>query len=458
MLKVKTRFAPSPTGLIHIGNARTALFSYLYAKANNGSFLLRIEDTDLKRSDKKHIKQICEDLSWLGINWDEGYSIDSKHTSYEQSKRGDIYKKYLNLLKQQKKIYPCFCSNETLEQKRKTQINMSKPPKYDGYCRNLENPDLAKPHTLRFLVGDKTNIEFTDLVKGKQTHKGENIGDFIVKRSSEAESFFFTNAIDDSLMGISHIIRGEDHLTNTPRQLMILDALNLTKPKYAHMALTIGFDNKPLSKRNGSMSIKELRELGFFPIALQNYFARLGHSYDLNELMSMGDLAKNFNINRIGKAPAIFDLAQLKHWQQLAINSKSDKELLDWADFEINSLVKEDERIEFIKAIRNNILFPSDTYNFAKNLFTNFALTNEIKDELLKLDNSFFLAIEHAVNNKYSFKELLAKVKKDTNLTGKNLFMPLRLILTGLKDGPQLSALYPLINKQFLLKRITRVK
>lgn len=453
MSVIKTRFCPSPTGFIHIGNARVALFNALYALKNKGVFLLRIEDTDKERSEQKYIDQLCQDLTWLGLDWQEGYQKGGEFEPYSQSQRAEIYQKHLNELKQQDRTYPCFCSAGTLETSRKIQLKMGQPPRYDKSCRNLNEVDLTQKHTIRFKV-DEGEIVFDDLVKGKQSFKNDTIGDFIIQRSTGNIGFFFVNAVDDALMEVTHAIRGEDHLTNTPRQLMMLQALNLTPPTYAHIALTLGSDGKPLSKRNGSMSIKDLRQKGYFAIALQNHFARLGHTYDSNDLMSLQQLGNLFDEKRITKAPAKFDIKHLNHWQSLSIIQQQDSELWDWMAIEVSDIVPKDKKLAFVNAVRENILFPEDAKKIALGLFTEVIIEQDELQKITQTPVALFKMLLEAIEQNLEYVDLLELVKKTTGLKGKALFQPIRIALTTFGHGPEMKNIYPLLDKKLLTKRI----
>ena len=274
--KVKARFCPSPTGLIHLGNARTALFSALFAKKMDGVFLLRIEDTDRERSKQEYADILMQDLKWMGLEWQEGPDHDCGAGPYYQAQRQFIYDDYYERLEVAGMAYPCFCSEEELALARKIQRASGKPPRYPGTCRKLSDEQIAvklsqgcQP-TLRFKVLDDEWVEYEDFVRGKQKFNSNDIGDFIIRRGDGTSPFMYVNAIDDSLMGVTHVMRGEDHITNTPRQLMILAALGLRAPQYGHISLITGQDGSPLSKRNGSRSIEALRLEGYLPEAVIN--------------------------------------------------------------------------------------------------------------------------------------------------------------------------------------------
>ncbi len=457
---MKTRFAPSPTGLIHLGNARTALFSALYGVGQNGTFLLRIEDTDKARSTLEHIEDLVRDLHWLGIEWQEGEGVSGgEHGPYRQSARDVIYDAYYQKLIDLGRAYPCYCSAEELDLERKLQKASAQAPRYSGKCKRLSQADCqaleakgVKP-TLRFKIQVGEIISFKDGVKGQQTFKAEDIGDFIIRRNDGGSSFMFCNAIDDSLMGVTHVMRGEDHLTNTPRQLMILKALGMREPGYAHMALINGVDGAPLSKRNGSLSIQDMREAGFLPIAVVNYMARLGHYYEKNELMSYADLAAHFRLESLGNSAARFDPDQLLYWQRVAAHRLDDLALWDW--FDVKEIVSVTQRDLFIKTVRENILFPKDALRYAKILLgTDFALT-EHQEIILQAGLSFFdLAYQTLEAGFCDFKVLADTLAQHLGVKGKALFMPLRVALTGELHGPQMGGILELLGQAEALRRL----
>jgi glutamyl-tRNA synthetase len=311
MAPIKTRFAPSPTGLIHFGNVRTALFNVLLARKQGGSFLLRIEDTDLERSREEYIDALKEDLRWLDLDWQEGEGATGDAAPYRQSQRSAVYEQYLEKLEADGRVYPCFCSAVELEVSRKVQAASGKPPRYSGKCAHLKADEVARkkaegaPHTLRFRMPSHTMLAFDDLVRGTQKFPSEDIGDFIIRRSDGTFAFFYVNAIDDALMGVSHVLRGEDHLTNTPRQIAILAALGLPVPQYGHISLIVDTQGAPLSKRTGSMSVQELRELGYFPLAVNNYLARLGHHFTDTSLLELHELSAAFETGSLGREVSV---------------------------------------------------------------------------------------------------------------------------------------------------------
>ena len=266
---VITRFAPSPTGSLHLGNARTALFCHLWARKTGGKFILRIEDTDAERSQVRFRDQLMADMRWLGLDWDEGPDVGGPSAPYSQSERGEFYQEMYAQLTSRDLAYPCYCTAEDLELSRKVQRMSGKPPRYAGTCRGLtaaqrtEREGRGLKPTLRFAVPGDLTIEFTDAVHGPQRFSSNDIGDFIIRREDGTPAFFFCNAVDDSAMGVTQVLRGDDHLTNTPRQIMLLEALGMRRPAYGHLGLLVGEDGAPLSKRHGSASAHEFRERGF---------------------------------------------------------------------------------------------------------------------------------------------------------------------------------------------------
>jgi glutamyl-tRNA synthetase len=448
----KTRFAPSPTGLIHIGNARTALFNALYA--HKSVFLLRIEDTDLERSKDTYIQQLKQDLKSLGLLWQQ---------QEKQSDRFDIYAKYYQQLQQQNLAYPCFCTPEELALSRKLQRASGKAPRYAGTCTHLSEAETAaklqkglKP-TLRFRVPRGQRVEFNDLVRGTQQFASYDLGDFIIRRADGTPAFFFCNAVDDALMEVTHVFRGEDHLTNTPRQILILQALNLPIPQYGHISLILGNDGLPLSKRNGSQNIQGLIKEGWLATALINYLARLGHTYTDDNLLSLEQLAAQFSIKRLGRAPARFDEQQLRHWQQCAIIKASPEELWQWMGKQVHQIVPETARDEFIKAIRPNINFPKQAVEWAKILFTDDTVRQQEAQSVI--DNTEKEFFNHAITalqaSQGDYKQLIKQLKQTSGAKGKKLFMPLRAALTGAIHGPELANLLSLMGTERAKMRLS---
>lgn len=449
----KTRFAPSPSGFLHIGNARMALFCALLARRADGIFLLRIEDTDRERSSAHYVQALEEDLLWLGLDWQEGPGIGGNHGPYAQSERGAIYDEYFVALEASAQAYPCFCSEQELALARKTQLASGKAPRYAGTCAALSTAQIEskavlglKP-TLRFRVPRGEVIEFDDLVRGPQRMNSDDIGDFIIRRGDGTPAFFFSNAIDDALMQVTHALRGEDHLTNTPRQLLLFRALGLCVPRYGHVPLIVGADGAPLSKRHGSCSVRDLRAEGYLAGAVTHYLAQLGHHYERNDFMNFDELAAGFAAENIGRAPARYDDAQLRHWQHEAIARASLEDLWNWVGAEIRDEVPEHDRAAFMEAIRRNITLPPQALFWARILYRDpLEMSTAAREAIVQAGPDFFAAARAALDHHGTDFKALANALKDTlGVSKKALFQPLRAALTGELDGPEMARLLPLL-------------
>lgn len=300
---IRTRFAPSPTGHLHIGGARTALFNWLFARHHGGKFILRIEDTDRERSKEEYTRGILEGLAWLGIDWDEDL--------YYQSARMDVYKEYAYKLLAEGKAYRCYCTAETLEEKRKSALKEGRKPSYDRTCREETRERLGEPFVIRFKTPVSGSVSYDDLIRGTITFQCEELDDLIILRTDETPTYNFTVVVDDALMGITHIIRGDDHINNTPRQILMYEALGFDLPRFGHVPLIHGKDRARLSKRHGATALLEYRDEGFLPEALMNYLARLGWAHGDEEIFSKKELVEKFDLPNVGKSPAIFDMEKL---------------------------------------------------------------------------------------------------------------------------------------------------
>ena len=327
--------APSPTGAFHIGNARAALYNFLFAKKNNGKFILRIEDTDLERSEQKWTDQIIEELKWLGIEWDEGPDIGGEFGPYKQSQRFDIYEKYLLQLLKEDKAYYCFCTPEVLEGKRQEQMSRGLAPKYDGTCAHLSKEAVeknlagGKPSVIRFRVESK-KVKFSDLIRGQVEFDTGLLGDIVIAKNIKNPIFHFAVVVDDALMEISHVIRGEDHISNTPRQILIQEALGFDKVIYAHLPLLLNPDKSKLSKRKGDVALIDYHNQGYLPEALINFMALLGWNPGTEkEVFSLQQLAKEFSIEKVQKAGAVFNVQRLDFLNGFYIREKPIEKLTE---------------------------------------------------------------------------------------------------------------------------------
>ena len=449
-----TRFAPSPTGSLHLGNVRTALFSYLWARKTGGRFILRIEDTDVERSDARFREALMAELRWLGVDWDEGPEVGGPSAPYLQSERGAWYAALFARLEAEGRSYPCFCTPDELELSRKLQLMAGKPPRYAGTCRALGADERAeriargrKP-TLRFAVPNDAIIEFVDLVHGPQRIAASDIGDFIVRREDGTAAFFFCNAVDDSAMGITHVLRGDDHLTNTPRQLMILDALGMRHPGYGHVGLLAGVDGAPLSKRHGSTSVLEFRERGFLPAALLNHLFRLGHTSDVEGWLPPQDMPAHFRPEHLGRASARFEESQLIHWQKETLARMSVAEVGGWLGIA--------DSPAFVELIRHNVVLPKDAGPWVAVLGGELPPPGPEEERVIEAaGRPFFAAAAAALDQSGQDLHVLAKILRErTGRGGAGLYMPLRVALTGRAHGPELGPLLRLMPLETARRRL----
>jgi len=452
-LPVVTRFAPSPTGALHLGNVRTAFFSYLWARKTGGRYILRIEDTDVERSELRFRDALIAELRWLGLDWDEGPDIGGPNAPYSQAERGDFYRGLFAQLEAEGRCYPCYCSAEDLELSRKLQRMAGKPPRYAGTCRTLSRAERAEREacglrpTLRFAVPADAVIEFVDSVHGPQRFQSDDIGDFIVRRDDGSSSFFFCNAVDDSVMGVTQVLRGDDHLTNTPRQLMVLDALGMRRPGYGHVGLLVGADGAPLSKRHGSTSVNEFRARGFLSAALLNHLFHLGHTSDAEAWLSVAEMPAHFRPEHLGRAAARFDESQLTHWQKETLARMSTAEIGSWLGLGDNA--------ELIELVRHNVVLPADAGVWVAVVRGELPPLGQDERRVVEAaGREFFTAAAAAtVEAGTDFKQLTKLLKERTGRKGADLFMPLRVALTGQLHGPELAPLFKLIQPEMARRR-----
>src|SRR5579883_2008058 len=444
-----TRFAPSPTGELHLGNARTALFNFLLARRAGGRFLLRIEDTDAERSRESHLAIVLEDLRWLGLEWDAGPDREDDRGPYRQSQRGALYARFFEALERQEIAYPCFCTPLELEASRRAQLGSGRPPRYAGTCRELSAEQQQSKRaqglaaTLRFRVPAGRRIEFVDLVHGPQSFLSDDIGDFIIRRADGTAAFFFCNAVDDASMGVSHVLRGEDHLANTPRQLLILEALSLRAPSYGHVSLILGSDGAPLSKRHGATSVREYRESGYRPESLLNHLFRLGHSSGEHGLLDLEAMARAFDPAHLGRASAHFDAQQLRVWQKEAAHRLSTDQARAWLDPVLPPGISESAASAFIGAVLPNVVLPEDAQPWARIVFGPPPELDADGEKVVREagDRYFAAAAQAAAQSGNDLPAIAAAVRAATGRKGAELYMPLRLALTGRSHGPELAPL-----------------
>ena len=461
-----TRFAPSPTGSLHLGNARTALFSWLAARASGGRFVLRVEDTDAGRSQDALLERQLDELRWLGISWDEGPGVGGPHGPYRQSERGDIYAESLARLEAAGQTYPCFCSPEELQLSRKAQLSAGRPPRYARTCALLKPEEVQRRMAagqrpaIRFRVPDHRLVEFHDRIHGPQRFQSDDIGDFVIRRNDGSVSFFLGNAIDDSAMGITLVLRGDDHLANTPRQLLLLEALGMPRPEYGHLPLVLAPNGSPLSKREGASSITDLRAQGFLPVAIANYLLRLGHACGQDSWLAMDQLASHFDLSRTSHSAARFDEAQLRHWQREAVMQATDAEIEQWLGTHLDALPGDIGRGAFVAVVKGNVLLPADVDELVA-VVADVAVpfSDEAAAQIGESGAEFFTSATGVLAaNAADFKAWTRAIAEATGRKGAKLFMPLRSALTGATHGPELAPLFGLMGPERVTQRLEQAR
>ncbi|MCX8110691.1 MAG: glutamate--tRNA ligase [Syntrophorhabdaceae bacterium] len=456
---VKTRFAPSPTGNLHIGGARTALFNYLFAKHNNGIFVLRIEDTDIERSKDEYTKDILDGLKWLGILWDEG--------PFFQRERMDLYREHAYRLLNQGLAYRCYCTPEVLEEKRKNALKEGRKPNYDRTCRDLNLKDPDRPYVIRFKTPLDGQVSFNDIVRGKITFNCEELDDLVILRSDNTPTYNFTVVVDDALMDITHIIRGDDHINNTPRQILIYNALGYKLPEFAHVPLIHGKDRTRLSKRHGATSLLEYKNEGFLPEALMNYLARLGWAYGDQEVFSKEELIEKFDLKHVGKSPAIFDMDKLSWLNSHYIKTSEENRIAGMLEgFLVKSGIEIDNREKLVPIVRNlkdRAKTLKEMAQMAEFFFSDEIIYDEkakekyLTHETKKILEGFlegFVSLKE--NDEAGQKLLIENIVKETGKKTVDVVQPIRVALSGRTASPGIFDVINILGKKSVEKRIKR--
>ncbi|MCF6158163.1 MAG: glutamate--tRNA ligase [wastewater metagenome] len=474
---IRVRFAPSPTGLLHIGNARVAVFNWLFAKRYNGTFILRIEDTDVVRSEQKYITHLIEDLHWLGLTWQEGPDAGGLYGPYLQSERLSTYADICQKFLKEGLAYPCYCTPEELNERRHIAKLVGRPPRYDNRCRDLTETQKrafeasGRSHTVRFKVPDKF-IAFDDLIRGTCQFDMGLTGDFVIMRPDGTPSFHFAVAVDDTLMQITHVIRGEDHLSNTPCHILLFHALKHKPPQFAHISLTMGADRTLLSKRHGAFSISEYRAQGYLPEAILNYMMLLGWSpKDKREKFTVDDIVHTFDITSMSRAPSVFDQQKLDWLSGQYVREADLERLTNMAIpyLQAAGLISADEdktdvaRLRLIvDAVRSTIPCMSRIVQEADIFFKDIVVNKKHTKFLLSegpqaVLSSFFAELQKL--NTLSpriLQDVLTTVQKQTGAKGKGLYLPVRIALTGREHGPELYSIINILGIETCKKRIER--
>lgn len=468
---MRVRFAPSPTGQLHVGNARTALFNWLLARGAGGTLILRIEDTDVERSSRESERGIIEDLRWMGLDWVEGIEAGGDHGPYRQSERLHIYRAHAVELMARGHAYRCFCTPELLEADRQTALSDGRPPKYVGRCREIPRDaarrriENGEPAVVRFRVPEHRAVVFNDTVRGEVRFNTDVIGDPVLLRSDGVPAYNYAVVIDDALMEITHVVRGEDHISNTPRQVLLYEAFGWTPPAFAHVSLVMGPDHSPLSKRHGATSVAEFRARGYLPEALTNYLALIGWSPgEGQELLPIEELAKRFRLEDVGHSAGVFDVEKLswvnRHYLKLAdpvrlaalavpyirkygwLTNPTPADLaflatvVPLAAASVDRLEEVPQRLDFLFDYSAQVALEDPAIRSeaeaARPVIA--ALAEELASSGPLLDRD-------------AFRAAAARVRERTGAKGKALFHPIRLALTGEPEGMELDLAVPAIER-----------
>ncbi|AET65941.1 glutamyl-tRNA synthetase [Desulfosporosinus orientis DSM 765] len=478
-MTIRVRFAPSPTGPLHIGGARSALFNYLWARKNNGTFIVRSEDTDLERSSRKSEQNILEALRWLNIQWNEGIEVGGDHGPYRQTDRLGLYAEYTEKLIAGGHAYYCYCSEEEIEQERQELLAKGETPRYLGKCRHLTAEQRAaleiegrKP-VVRFRVPKGQAIHISDQVRGDVVFESDGIGDYVIVKSDGIPTYNFAVVVDDITMGITHVIRGEEHLSNTPRQVLIYQALGVPAPEFAHISLIHNSEGRKMSKRDGDTAVIDYQRKGYLSEAIVNFIALLGWAPSgEKEFYTLDELAEAFTLDRVSKSPAVFDRHKLDYINTHYLKETSLEQLAELALPHLEELnipsrekrsTEQQEWLEtFVKAILDKISYLAEAKNYIHYFHGSIPLEpdGEAIDVLKGEQVPGVLALfkrkvqETETLTGETVKTLLKQMTKELKLGGKLVYMPVRVALTGQMHGPELYDIIPLLGRENVLGRI----
>ena len=479
MTKVRVRYAPSPTGNLHIGNARTALFNYLFAKHYGGDFVLRIEDTDFKRNKEEGERSQLKYMAWLGLDYDEGIGKEKEFGPYRQSERIEIYQKYAEQLLAEDKAYKCYMTAEELEAEREEQVANGLPPRYSGKHAHLTKEEQdqfekeGRKPSIRIRVPQDRTYSFNDMVKGELSFEGKDFGDFVIVKNDGVATYNFAVAIDDHLMEISHVLRGDDHVSNTPKQLVVYEALGFKPPIFGHMTLIVNENKKKLSKRDETIIqfIEQYDDLGYLPEALFNFITLLGWSPEgEQEIFTREEFVKIFDEKRLSKSPAFFDNNKLTWINNQYIKAQPLERIVNLAlPFFVKEGVATQEEVDnnrawfekLISLYQPQMSYGAEIVELTKQFFVEEIKFDEEELEILKQDTTvavfedFLEKLEIAGDfSSESIKTLIKTIQKDTGVKGKNLFMPIRIASTGSMHGPELNTSLELLGRDRVVARI----
>ncbi|MBF0715026.1 glutamate--tRNA ligase [Gemella palaticanis] len=482
MSKVRVRYAPSPTGNLHIGNARTALFNYLFAKHYGGEFVLRIEDTDFKRNKEEGERSQLQYMKWLGLDYDEGIYKEGAFGPYRQSERLDIYKQYAEKLISEDKAYKCYMTAEELEAEREEQKAQGLPPRYSGKHAHLTKEEQeqfekeGRKPSIRIRVPQDRTYSFDDMVKGPLSFEGKDFGDFVILKNDGVATYNFCVAVDDHLMEITHVLRGDDHVSNTPKQLVVYEALGFEPPKFGHMTLIVNENKKKLSKRDESIIqfIEQYDSLGYLPEAIFNFIALLGWSPEgEEEIFTRDEFAKIFDEKRLSKSPAFFDNQKLTWINNQYIKKQPLERIVNLSiPFLVKEKVVTQEEIDsnkewfekLISLYQPQMSYGAEIVELTSLFFKKELSFGEEEQNILSLETNttVFNELISKINALEVFdadniKLVIKEIQKETGVKGKNLFMPIRVATTGQMHGPELNLSLELLGKELVVDRIKAV-
>lgn len=475
MSKVRVRFAPSPTGMMHLGNVRAALINYLFARQKNGAFILRIEDTDAQRMFDPQAKKIIEDLKWLGLAYDEGPHVGGSYGPYFQSERAHLYQKHLNILQEKNAIYPCFCTEEELEKKRLRQQALKLAPRYDRTCMHLSDEEIDRfitektPFIWRFKCDPSLALTITDLAHGSIKFELKNFSDFAITRQDGSFTFIFANFVDDLLMNITHVFRGEDHLSNTANQAALFHAVNAPLPIYWHLPILCNMEGKKLSKRDFGFSLRDLKDAGFLPEAVANYVSIIGGSFK-EEILSLDELAQSFNFETINASGRItYDLEKLKWVNKNWINRYTPEQLLSAclksleSTYPVVKNMNQSKLMQLLHIAKSELVTTHDAVTALEFYFIEPNITNAdfqacIAEDLYeKIKTLIGQYLQVLKENPDEFAAIIKKAAKDNAIPMKELFWFLRLSLMGRTNGYGIQELIDMLGTEEAGRRIEKV-
>ena len=467
MTRPRVRFAPSPTGHLHVGNVRTALFNWLFARGQGGTFVLRIEDTDRQRSTVESEASMLDDITWLGLDWDEGPGVGGPFAPYRQSERLELYARQAKALLSSGQAYYCFCAPERLDAERQAALAAGHPPKYSGRCRTIDRGDAARrvaageSAAVRFRVPPARDVTFEDLVRGAVTFNTDVIGDPVIVRSGGHPAYNFAVVVDDAAMGITHVIRGEDHISNTPRQLLLYEALGSPVPAFAHLSMVLGPDHAPLSKRHGATSVAEFRDRGYLPEALLNYLALLGWSPgDNNEILPVTEIASRFDFGHVSHSAAVFDMDKLawlnRHYMKEAPPARLTRESLPYFVRAGYVTLATDASLSYVESLLSMGVGSVDrleelparvAFIFDWQPTRASALIGPAPEGRAAIRAFADEIAGQGRLDREAFRAAAARARDKTGLKGRALFHPIRAALTAAEEGPELDLALPAIDR-----------